>query len=330
MNNKIATGHLMRCLSIADAAKQCGEATTFLLADEQAVEILRSRGHQFIVLHTQWNDMDAELQAIENVISERKIDKILIDSYQVTENYLKQLTEWVTTFYIDDLNAFIYPVDAIICYANYWEKFDYFSHYPDKKLFLGTQYAPLRAEFSNCSPKQMKSKAENLLLLSGGTDHFDMLDRLLQRIDKEQYRWIDVICGTYYSKYEMICQKYSAYTNIRIHMSVTDMKDYMEQADLAVTAGGTTLYELCAVGTPTISYSIADNQLENVKKFQEDGLVDYAGDVRFDDVMEHIIGYLKEYYDNKRLRQERSIKMQKLVDGKGARRIAEILKETLF
>ena len=108
MNDKIATGHLMRCLSIADVAKQYGEDTVFLLADEQAVEILRSRGHQFIVLHTKWNDMDSELQVIENVISERKIDKILIDSYQVTENYLKRLTDRVTTFYIDDLNAFIY------------------------------------------------------------------------------------------------------------------------------------------------------------------------------------------------------------------------------
>ena len=99
----------------------------------------------------------------------------------------------------------------------------------------------------------------------------------------------------------------------------------MREADLAVSAGGTTLYELCAVGTPAISYAIADNQLENVKKFEEDRLIAYAGDIRKDHVIDHIIDYLKIYDLNWQIRQERSLKVQKLVDGKGALRIANAL-----
>lgn len=94
---------------------------------------------------------------------------------------------------------------------------------------------------------------------------------------------------------------------------------------MAVSAGGITLYELCAVGTPAISYSFADNQLRNVEKFDEDGMISYAGDLRKDPVAERVAGYLDYYGQNQKLRQERSLRMQELVDGQGARRIAEIL-----
>ena len=53
MNDKIATGHMMRCLAVADAARMKGEDTTFILADWQAVELLRQRGYEFVVLHSQ-------------------------------------------------------------------------------------------------------------------------------------------------------------------------------------------------------------------------------------------------------------------------------------
>ena len=119
--------------------------------------------------------------------------------------------------------------------------------------------------------------------------------------------------------------EYKVFTNVHIHRAVTDMEVYMQRADMAVAAGGTTLYELCAVGTPTISYSFADNQLDNVRQFEEDEIIDYAGDVRQEDVIGKINIYLDRYYENQILRQERAKKMQALVDGKGARRIAEVL-----
>ena len=103
------------------------------------------------------------------------------------------------------------------------------------------------------------------------------------------------------------------------------MARFMQEADLAVSAGGTTLYELCAVGTPAISYSFADNQLGNVEKFEEDGMISYAGDLRRDPVAEHVAAYLDYFGQNQKVRRERSLKMQELVDGKGALRIAKAL-----
>ena len=68
MNDKIATGHIMRCLSIANAVREYGEETIFILADEQAVEILKMQQYEYIVLHTKWDQMDSELSILKQEI----------------------------------------------------------------------------------------------------------------------------------------------------------------------------------------------------------------------------------------------------------------------
>lgn len=326
MNPVIATGHVMRCLAIADAAKSTGENTVFILADSHAVPLLKQRGYSCFILNSRWDDMDSELPEMEKLIQKMHIRKILIDSYQVTENYLKSLTALVQTYYIDDINAFLYPVSGIICYANYWEKFHYRERYTDTEFFLGTEYAPLGKNFSGCDRKKISQKVSNLLLLSGGADRYHLLGQMLERLDLNRYRKVDVVCGRYNLQYQDLKDKFKNHKNIYIHQSVSDMDQLMKEADAAVSAGGTTLYELCAVGTPAITYSFADNQLDNVRKFQEDETMDYAGDARDTDIMENIMQSLNRYCNDVKLRQERSEKMQKLVDGKGALRIAEILR----
>ena len=134
-----------------------------------------------------------------------------------------------------------------------------------------------------------------------------------------------MICGIYYSKYNQLCKKYKKHENVRIYRGIPDIASYMQEADLAISAGGTTLYELCAMGTPAISYSFTDNQIASLEKFNEDGLISYAGDMRKDDVIEHIAGYLEYYGQNQAVRKERSLRMQDFVDGKGALRVAQTL-----
>ncbi len=326
MNSVIATGHIMRCLSIADAAKQSGENTTFLLADEQALKLVQKRGHHAIVLHTKWDDMDNELPKLLKIIEKYEIEKLLIDSYQVTEKYLATLTLHIKTLYIDDRNAFLYPVNGLVCYANYWEKFDYPGKYKETKLFLGLEYVPLRQVFQNCGEKKIQKRVEELLLLSGGTDPSGMLENILQKLDKSKYKKINVICGKYDTKCPHLQNEYHSFTNIHICQTVANIENFMKAADIAVSAGGTTLYELCACSTPSISYSFADNQLENVRQFQMDGIIDYAGDARYDNPAEKIIDYLEIYENNEYLRKLRSKKMHSLVDGNGACRIVKALK----
>ena len=100
----------------------------------------------------------------------------------------------------------------------------------------------------------------------------------------------------------------------------------MKEADLAISAGGTTLYELCAYGVPTISYVLADNQIENTAQFQQDGIMDCAGDMRRGSFKENI-KRLIEKYDDRTFRANRSALARSFVDGNGAMRILQIIME---
>lgn len=322
MNQIIATGHMMRCLSIADAVRQLGGDVIFLLADRQAEELLKSREYKYYVLNSNWNCMEEELFSLIQIIQREQIDRLFIDSYQVTYEYLKKLSNFVKITYMDDLFLFDYPVNEIICYANYWREFQYKKEFYDT-LYQGTQYVPLKKIFWQKKEKYIKSKIERILICSGGSDRYGVLESLLETLNNE-YIWIDVICGIYCESYEKLCERYKGCKNIKILKAVTNIEKYMSEADLAISAGGTTLYELCAIGTPTISYAIADNQLGNVKKFHEDGIIPYTGDVRKQDIIPNLLQYIKQY-ENPIIRQEKSQQMQQLVDGKGALRIAECL-----
>ncbi len=325
MNGIIATGHMMRCLSIAQELRKQEKDVIFLLADGQALDLLDSRGFPYAVLHTRWDDLESELDVLAEVMKDKRVTKLLVDSYYVTESYLRQLSSMAEVAYLDDLNAFDYPVHHLICYANYWEDLNYQKHYEYTQFYMGPNYAPLRSAFRYCKEHEIRPVAERLLLLSGGADRYDVYGQLLDRLDLAQYKRIDVICGAYDQKYEALMHRFKDHANAAVHQAVTDIEKYMQAADLAVSAGGFTLYELCACGTPAVSFSLADNQLNNVKKFHADRVIEYAGDIRSDPVAEQILACLERYRRDWRERKQRSIKMQQLADGRGAERIAEIL-----
>lgn len=331
INEIIATGHVMRCLSIADAAKEMGEDVTFILADEQGKNYIEGRGYQTIILYSQWNDMESELSHLKKIIEKEQISSLLVDSYQVTESYLKTLSSYVKVIYIDDWGQDVYTVDALICYMSHWETLEHKTRYPNTRLLLGLEYVPIRTAFQNVERKASKDKIESVLLLSGGSDPYNVLSKLLRTLRTIPFKEIVVICGRYNTNADALMEEYIDDANVCILKSVNNIEDYMKKADLAISAGGTTLYELCACGTPTISYAFADNQIENVKGFAENDIIEYAGDVRDEDVFGNLEKIVKRYCENIEMRKLHSQKMQAMVDGKGARRIVtewvELIKE---
>lgn len=118
-NETVATGHFMRCLSIANALKKSGNEVVFITADDTGKGFAEAQGFFAISLGTLWNNMVSEYVYLEKYITENNIKKIIIDSYYVTAEYLQKLSNITDIFYIDDIFAFRYQVNTIINYNIY-------------------------------------------------------------------------------------------------------------------------------------------------------------------------------------------------------------------
>ena len=325
MNQEIATGHIMRCLSIAEAARQFGEDSTFISADACAEELVHSKGFQYHCLHSKWNNLESELASLVSYIQEYDVKILFIDHYWVTETYFTQLRRYCKLVYMDDLNQFDYDVDYLICYAVYATNYYYTNSKFKRNLLLGTQFTPLRREFRHCPPKEIHQQIDRLLIMSGGADEFNAIGKILEALNVMDYQNIVAVCGNLNPNYQSLKEQYCNFDNIEIIRATNDIQSLMQVADVAVSAAGSTLYELCSVGTPTVSYSFADNQLSNAHSFHEKEIIFYIGDLRFDNIQDALCRVLNEKLSCQNLRQTISKKMQLLVDGNGAYRLIETI-----
>jgi len=323
-NQVIGMGHLIRCLSIAAQFSQNVCHQVFITADISAAEFIEDKGFSAICLNSRYDDLEAELERLIEVISQNQIEKLVIDSYFATEKYLRALSDVTKAIYIDDINGFVYPVSMLINYNIYSEDFDYLkmqSRY-NTKLLLGTKYTPLRAEFIGLSTNPHRETVRNILVTTGGSDNMDLGGKiaydLLGVFD-------DITVHLVVGKFKEAFSEDSK--GLMIHRDVTKMAELMLSCDLAVTAGGSTMYELCACGIPSICYAFADNQLLGVQSFDKKKLITYAGDFRDSesDCLSSIITEVDSLRNNYAARKKRSILMRQLVDGKGAQRIAQAI-----
>lgn len=327
-NEIVATGHVMRCLAIAEELKNLGRNPLFISADDFPRPLIEQRGFDVVSLQSDWKHMEKETEQLRAVIDKHHIGLMLVDSYYATKTYFEKIHSFTKAMYIDDLGKEVYDVDFAVCYANYYKDLELEERYPSNvKLLLGTRYAPLRRGFSDLPPKRISPEIKEVLVLSGGTDPYDFLWNFSQKLTEsslfETLETIQIICGRYYDKYDELTERFAGIPKLHFHKAVKDIEKYMLCADAAVTAAGVTVYELCAAGVPAITYTIADNQQGNAKSFQKDGIMEYAGDLRSDPVMERIIRLLDEKYRDFSYRNRVSEAMRQRVDGKGARHIAE-------
>ena len=343
-NSKIGMGHVMRCLSVADALLKCGEEVLFVTADDTPVPLLTKKGIPCRVLHTDYADMEAELPKLWEVLRElpqgaespdaalaQKNTSILVDSYYVTEKYLEALKKRITTIYMDDIYAFSYPVDMLINYNIYGEEMGYEKDaaFADTKLLLGTEYVPLREEFS--AAEQQRTAADGgILITTGGSDSFNLAEQLLMEamkydaLKEKEYHVVSGSLNPHIGELQALAQKHE---NIHIHCNVTNMAELMAESEVALSAGGSTLYELCAMGVPVIAFSFAENQERLVQTFVKRGIAQYGGNYRTDGnkMIQNTIAGLETLLEDENLRTEYRKKARTLVDGKGADRIAEAI-----
>lgn len=331
-NNIIGTGHVMRCLAIAKQLKKFNITTIFVTSDYSMEKIIEENGFEILCLNSNWNNMELELNKMCKLITDYDIEIIIIDSYYVTFKYLEKIKSIAKTYYIDDINSMKYPVNGIINYNIYSEEIKYDSKMYDN-LFLGTRYTPLREEF--LTPKKRTFRTvKNILITTGGTDEYNFIEHFLNFfIKKEDYADYNLFCilGRFNANIDNLNFKYKKFKNIHLLSSVDNMSYYMEKCDIAITAGGTTCYELCAMGLPSIVYTLANNQLKVANTFSQKELIYYAGDIR-ENMKETLFRINNEIIklNEKDYWYSKSRKMQELVDGAGAQRIAKIIYKLLM
>lgn len=331
-NAEIGTGHVMRCLAIAKAARSMGQNCTFITADEEMIPLLSEQDFPSICLHSVWNDLDRETPQMEALIRERNISCLLVDSYFVTPDYLSRLHRLTHVAYMDDLNLFHYPCSTLINYQLYVEGWDYPEQYPDTRLLLGPKYAPLREEFQNLPRRMVREQVRDVLITTGGSDPLNIAGQLVRRAKQMPEMaavTYHIVAGRFNQHLTMLEQLAEVYPGVVIHRNVQKMSELMMACDIAVSAGGSTLYELAACGTPTVCFAMADNQLEGIAAFGRDHMIS-AGDAipDQDGVIECILRQLEIVSGEYEARIEQSVRLRALVDGGGAGRIAENIWQT--
>lgn len=338
-NRTTATGHMTRCIAIAREIRAMGGEVIFIVAEMVSTKLIIEAGFEYICLDRVWDDFDGEIPVITRLIEDNDIKIMLIDSYYVSSNYMAAVSSKTRTAYIDDLHDRVWQVGAIINYAVYSDLFDYESEYPHSDLLLGTEYMPLRPEYTDIEVRE-KTDCKNVLVVTGGGDEYHFIKRLAGIVSgdeemKESKASAEVIknmcftfiCGAFNVDYDELAERYGdgRYENIKILKSVPSLKDYLLEADMIVTAGGTTLYEAAMCQVPCIAFRIADNQDYNVTAFGKKGLAIDAGDVRYDFSYEELMLNICEISENKEFRDEMRRKQSNAVDGRGAGRIASYL-----
>lgn len=356
-NSKIASGHLVRCFSIANACREIGMKVCFLVSDTESASFLQNNlaaDYPIICLKSASYDcLEQELMELLPLLAQTERENLvfLLDSYFVTEQYLAAIRPFAKLVYLDDLMLFDYPVDLLINYDIFPNALlpSYQSAYHRAgRLLLGASYAPLRSQFQD-REAPLKKQVSDLLLTTGGSDpcHFGLtvLD-YLQKISFWDQSFLSDITlhlvigpmSTDQKALHVLSQNLPA---LKLYEHLTDMASLMENCDLAVSASGTTLYELCALGVPAISYTMADNQLPSAKAFAEAGIIPYAGDIRFSttQVLDSILSFITQmtrneianqtlFSDNSYLKRKTAHEtMRSFIDGNGSIKIAKAIKE---
>lgn len=322
----IGAGHLMRLMTITDnIRKQC--KIIYLCADEASALLPRDKGYEVIVLGTDYQDMEEEIPLFSKLFSEKAV--FLVDSYYVTEAYLMALRNFGSVYLMDDYGAKAYPVDGVINYNAFASKARYEELYPMGKSYVGPSYVPLRDQFSVEYTQKKDEKA--VLITTGGGDKDNIAGQILEAIYEKDKNY-HLIVGLFSPNYEKIKAYAEDKQNVILHHNVENMAELMQGCRFGITAGGTTIYEMCAAKLPFVCFSYAENQRLLTEYVGENKIGFFAGS--FEDDKKQVLSNIREavniaFKDEKRIRTYAE-EGKKLVDGMGASRLGEAILQELI
>lgn len=342
-NVSIGAGHLMRCLTIADAVRtrlggvphglaprMCGENTIlFVCADEESGQLVLQHGYPVWVLGTDYRNMEEELPLWQKRFAwDNPSQNILLaDSYFVTIPYLAHLRRYGILVLLDDMGKQTYPADVVINYNAFAKQTVYQRLYAGTgtRCMTGSSFVPVRPQFAQ-GDYALRDSVEDVLITTGGGDSRNIAAGILGSIYTAGIRY-HVVTGRFNPYMQELKAMEATHPGVRIYHDVTDMAGLMRSCDLAVTAGGTTVYELAAVGVPFVCFSYAENQEALAEYVGRKGIGGYGGAFHKEPerTLAEIAGQIRSLASDADLRRSYHQGGRSMTDGLGASRLADIL-----
>ena len=342
---KIGTGHVMRCLTLADALREQGAESRFVCREHEGhlMELIRSRGYEvhalpkpranasfkFDLAHSSWLGVDWSMDAKETrqLLAYSKFDWLIVDHYALDhlwESALRPSCRRIMV--IDDLADRRYDCDFFLD-QNYGSSTErYAGLVPvDCTQFQGPEFALLKPIYAQRRTEQIvrNRKIQRVLIYFGGwadpVDLTGMALRAFQATDLKRVE-LDVVVGSSYAYRQKLEAAATNRGRTCIHTQLPDLSELMSRADLAIGAGGATTWERCCLGLPSIVISTAENQRPACVALAADRLIEYLGHV--DLISPEVIRKKVLELLGKPERLDDLIKKSmSLVDGKGTSRV---------
>ena len=346
----IGTGHVMRCLTLADLIVADGGACSFVMRrlEGNLIDFVASRGHRVDPLpkptgatrasaddrHSEWLEVEPMTDAEQTRAAIAVLggaDWLVVDHYALDARWEQALRPAARRIaVIDDLADRPHDADLLIDQNLNMDdrRYDGLTN-ADCVRLLGPRFALLRPEFSSYRAKlarDPKTPVRRVLVFIGGVDAPGATLTALAALEAARDGPIvaDVVVGTANPRVDAIEAWCSTRSWATLHVGNAPLADLMVAADLAIGAGGTTVWERCALAMPSVVVSIAANQLAGASAVAGYGAALYAGPAADCDAgLRSMIGTMLVSSD---LRAHVSERAASLVDGKGTGRVLAHLK----
>lgn len=332
----IGTGHIMRCIALAQAWQDQGGEVTFIshCKSEALSERIQREGFRFVALaHTFPDPYDLQL-TLSTLKSEGADQKnwLVLDGYHFTPEYQKIIRdERIRLLVIDDMNHLpYYHADLLLNQNIHAPELTYHCD-EDTTMLMGTQYVLLRREFLKYRnfTRQIPAQARNILVTLGGADPDNMTLKVIETLKllDEPDISVRILVGPENPHQKALRKAIgTAHFKTELLIKPPNMPELMAWADLAISAGGSTCWELAFMGVPSLIVVIAENQrdvakgLERAEIFKTVGLYKAVNN----DVL---VTRLSALVRDKKLREKKSRLGRQLINGKGAKNIVHALSE---
>jgi UDP-2,4-diacetamido-2,4,6-trideoxy-beta-L-altropyranose hydrolase len=320
----IGTGHVMRCLALAQAWQDAGGTASLAAAElpDALVPRLAAEGISLMPVRT---TPAAPEDARETVAQARHLgaEWIVIDGDRFSSGFLETVrASGIRVLLIDDFaNRESFPVDLIVNPNLDDDQEPYQKRSTTARLLMGPSYVLLRREFRQVvQKKDVRQIGNRILVTLGGSDPENLTPRIVNALATCSDFEVTVVAGAGFDKVDEI-QKLNA-NNVRVIVNAPNMPQLMNDSDQAIIAAGGTLWELLSIGCPVLSYSRNIVQARVVQALSNPGTVlDLGETCLFDSV--RLVGLVRGLLDSSRVRAHMSNLGRTLVDGMGASRVVE-------